>query len=53
MNDAWDVAQYRQENVDEEVCIASTLKEDSKRWDEDGENDLANVAVRHKLLARV
>ena len=45
MDDTRDVAQYRQEDVDEEVGIATPLKENTKRWDEDGENDLADVAI--------
>ena len=30
--------------VDEEVSIATTLKEDTKRWKKDGEDDLNDVA---------
>lgn len=35
-----------QQNVDEEICAAATLKEDTERWEDDGENDLADVAVQ-------
>lgn len=45
MDDTRDVAQYRQEDVDEEIGIATTLKENTKRWDEDGEDDLADVTI--------
>ena len=30
--------------VDQEVSTASALKEDTKRWEDDGENDLADIA---------
>jgi hypothetical protein len=33
-----------QENVDEEVGAAATLEEDSERGNEDGEDDLEDVA---------
>lgn len=45
MNDTWDVTQDREEDVDEKIRIAAALKEDTQRWEEDGENDLANVAM--------
>ena len=48
MDDARDIAQDCQEDVDEEVGIATALKEDTKRWEDDGENDLADVAISPK-----
>ena len=45
MNDARDVAQDRQQDVDQEVSTTSALKEDTKRWEDDGENDLADIAI--------
>jgi hypothetical protein len=33
-----------QEDVDQEVSTTSALKEDTKRWEDDGENDLADIA---------
>jgi hypothetical protein len=45
VDDARNIAQNRQEDVDEEVCAAATLEEDSERWEEDGEDDLDDVAV--------
>lgn len=45
MDDTGDVTQDRQEDVDEEICAAATLKEDSERWEEDGEDDLDDIAV--------
>ena len=34
-----------QQDVDEEVGIASTLEEDTKRRDDNGEDDLDDVAI--------
>ena len=48
MNNARDVAQNCQEDVDEEVGIATTLEEDTKRWEDDGEDDLADIAISPK-----
>lgn len=44
MNDAGNITQDGQEDVDAQVGIASTLEEDTQRREEDGKNDLANVA---------
>jgi hypothetical protein len=46
VEDARDVTQDCQKDVDEEIGTAATLKEDAQRWEENGEDDLANVAVR-------
>ena len=51
MNDTWDITQDCQKDVDEEVAAAATLKEDTKRREDDGENNLANV-TRRRILAR-
>lgn len=48
MDDTRDVSEYRQKDVDEEVGIASTFKEDTDGREEDGENDFADVAVRQE-----
>lgn len=53
MNDPWNVAQYCEENVDQEVGIAATFEKDAKRWQDNGEDDFANVAVIDKPLACV
>lgn len=53
MDDTWDVTQYRQEDVDEEVGIASALKEDTEGWQEDGEDNFADVATRRRTLAQL
>ena len=39
------LAQDCQQNVDQEVCTTSALKEDAERWEDDGKNDLADIAV--------
>lgn len=44
VNDSWNVTQDGQQDVDEEVGIASALEEDTERWQHDGEDDLDDVA---------
>ena len=51
MYDTWDITQDRQEDVDEEVCVAAALEEDAERWKEDGENDFADVAVEDNRIS--
>lgn len=46
MNDTRNVTQNGQQDVDEQVRVATTLEEDTKRWEEDGKDDLDDVAVR-------
>ena len=48
VDDTRDVAQDRQEDVDEEIGIATALEEYTKRWEDDGENDLADIAISPK-----
>ena len=51
MDDTRNITQYCQENVDEEVGIATALEENTERREEDGEDDLADVAtVRARLV---
>ena len=45
MNDAGNITQNRQQNVDQDIGTASTLKEDTKRWQDDGEDDFEQVAA--------
>lgn len=45
MDDAGNVSQYCQDNVDEEVGIATAFEEDTERREEDCENDFADVAI--------
>ena len=45
MDDTRNVTQDREKDVDQEICIATALKEDTKRWEDDGEDDLADVAI--------
>ncbi len=51
VDDSRDVTEYCQQDVDEEVCIAASLKEDTKRWEDDGKDNLADVAGRPVLVA--
>lgn len=46
MDDAGNVSEDGEEDVDEEVCTAAALKEDTEGREEDGEDDLANVTVK-------
>lgn len=45
VNDTGDITQDRKQDVDEEVCIATSLKEDTKRRENDGKDDLADVST--------
>jgi len=49
MDNARNVAQDRQQDVNEEVGIASSLKEDTKRRKKDGEDDLDDVAASSQI----
>lgn len=42
-----DITKNCQQNVDQEVSTTSALEEDTKRWEDDGENDLADIAIEH------
>lgn len=44
VNDSRDITKNCQQNVDQEVSTTSALEEDTKRWEDDGENDLADIA---------
>jgi len=44
MNDSWNIAKDRQQNVDEEIGTTAALEEDTKRWEDDGKNDLEDIA---------
>lgn len=43
MNDSWNVSQYCEENVDEEISVAASFEKDTKRRQEDGKDDFADV----------
>jgi hypothetical protein len=45
VNDAGDVAKDGEQDVDQQVRTATTLEEDTNRREEDGKDDLADVAV--------
>ena len=50
VDDTRDVTQDRQEDVDEEVGIATSLKEHTERREDDGKDDLADVAANQCQL---
>lgn len=50
MDDTRNVTQYCQEDVDQEVGIATALEEDTERRKDDGENNLADVATVRATL---
>lgn len=43
VDDSWDVTEDGQQDVDTDVSTATSLEEDTQRWEDDGEDDLANV----------
>jgi hypothetical protein len=45
VDDAGDVAKDGQQDVYQKICTATTLEEDTERWEDDGKDDLADVAV--------
>lgn len=50
MYDARKITKYSQENVDPKVSAATSLEEHTKRWKEDGQDDLENVAAGERHL---
>ena len=44
------VTENGEQDVDEEISIAASLEEDAHRWQENGEDDLDDVAVRRDEL---
>jgi hypothetical protein len=49
MNDTRDIPKAGEQDVDEEVAVTTTLKEDADGWQEDGKNDFADVAKMQTL----
>lgn len=50
MDDTGYVTQDCQEDIDQQVGSTTTLQEDTKRWEEDGNDDLADI-TNQKMLA--
>jgi len=50
VDDSGNVTKNGQEDVDEEVCTAATLKENANGREEDGKNDLDDVAIRLSVI---
>jgi len=44
VDNAGNVAEDGEEDVDQNVGAATTLKEDTERWEDDGKDDLADIA---------
>ena len=44
MNDTRNIPEAGEQDVNEEVAVATAFKEDADGWQEDGENDFADVA---------
>lgn len=53
VDDTGNVTQDGEQDVDEQVGAASALEEDTQRWQEDGKEDLADVAVGALLAIEV
>jgi len=45
VDDAGNITQNRKQNVDQQVRAAATFEKDTKRWQNDGEDDLYDVAA--------
>ncbi len=43
MDDTWDVTEECEQDVDKEITADATLEENTKRWEEDGADDLADI----------
>lgn len=46
VNDARNITEDCKENVDQEVGVATTLEEDTDRWEKDGEDDFADITMK-------
>lgn len=53
VDDTGQVTKNSQEDVDKQVCTASTLQEDTQRGQDDGKNNLANVASGERHVDKV
>jgi len=43
MDDTWDVTEDCEQDVNEQVAATATLEEYTKRWEENGDDDFADV----------
>ena len=50
MNDTGNVTKDGEEDVDQEIRAATALEEDTERWEDDGKDDLADVADNDPVL---
>jgi hypothetical protein len=50
VNDTGNVTEDGEEDVDQEIRAATALEEDTERWEDDGKDDLADVAENGPVL---
>ena len=50
MDDAGNITQDGEQDVDQQVRAAATFEEYTKRWQDDGEDDLDDIAVHSVSL---
>jgi len=53
VNDTRDITQDCQQDVDQKISSTSALEEDTKRGEEDGKNDLADIAGGERHVGRL
>jgi hypothetical protein len=53
MDDTWDVTEDGEQDIDEQVAAATALEEDADGWQEDGDDDFADVTKMQALSVRV
>lgn len=51
VDDARNVTQDGEQDVDEQISTAAALEKHTQRWQEDGKDDLADIAVFSTMLA--
>lgn len=53
MNDTGNITKYSEEDIDQEVGVTASFEEDTKRWNEDGKDDLADVTTSETQSAQI
>jgi len=51
VDNSWNVTKDGQKNVNEEIGAASTLEENTEGWEDDGEDDFADIASSGRHFA--
>jgi predicted DNA binding CopG/RHH family protein len=52
VNDTRNITQDCEEDVDQEICSATSLEENTNWWENDSKNDLADITVKRMLVSR-